>query len=510
MLTSLLAVGFTLSTLTTASSSPPPQTKKQVGPSLLRSSVTTHGGRLSFGKSGRVKRQDAAGLKNQQDGTSYTIDIQIGTPPQTVTVILDTGSEELWVNPDCETSGQTDYCESFSQFDYTESSTIEDTGYSNVLAYGKGNVTIEYVTDVVSIGSASIDQQIFGVGLESYDIPSGIMGLGPPINGDDEALYSYIIDSMAIQGIIESRAFSLDLRDVDSPDGSVIFGGIDTGKYVGALEKCPMLDLDENPTGSNRYWIYLTALGMTLPSGESGLIADGELPVFLDSGGTFTRLPTQLFESIGAAFPGAQYDSDQGVFVVDCDVGDDGGSVDFGFNNKYISVPFDDFIWKVNEDDDLCVLGIMPEDEEPVLGDSFLRAAYVVYDQDNRNLHLAQAANCGSNLIAISAGEDAVPSVSGDCTATAAVGDITGTLTATQAPSTITGGISGLTSDIAPGPQGTQASTRASSSLCLTCKTSATGTASPSRTTAKANFAARETGSHLAAVGAVALAAWLV
>lgn len=51
-----------------------------------------------------------------------------------------------------------------------------------------------------------------------------------------------------------------------------------------------------------------------------------------------------------------------------------------------------------------------------MLGDSFLRAAYVVYDQDNRNLHLAQAANCGSNLVEISSGTNAVPSVTGDCT----------------------------------------------------------------------------------------------
>lgn len=325
---------------------------------------------------------------------------------------------------------------------------------------------------------------------------------------------------MVLQGLIDSRAFSLDLRDIDSPDGSIIFGGLDTGKYVGSLEKCPMLDPEESPTGSNRYWIYLNAVGMTLPSGESGLIADGELPVFLDSGGTLSRLPTSLFESIGAAFPGAEYYSEEGAFVVDCSVGDEAGSVDFVFGDKVISVAFKDFIWQPETDEDICMLGILPDDgkpltslphfttkpltnraEEPVLGDSFLRAAYVVYDQDNRNLHLAQAANCGSNLVAISLGEDAVPSVTGDCTA-AASADVTGTLTATQAPSTITDSLTGLTSVVAPGPEGT--GTRVSGSICLTCKSTATGT------DANANFAPRETGSHLAAMGAVALAALLV
>jgi len=39
----------------------------------------------------------------------------------------------------------------------------------------------------------------------------------------------------------------------------------------------------------------------------------------------------------------------------------------------------------------------------------------VVYDQDNRNLHLAQAANCGTELVAIGKGADAVPSIAGGC-----------------------------------------------------------------------------------------------
>ncbi|KAL1882964.1 hypothetical protein Daus18300_000602 [Diaporthe australafricana] len=503
-----------LATLAAASSAPSsPKRTTQVGAPYLRSQVTTHhdAAGQSWGKFRRAmssKRQDSTRLENQQSGTTYTIDIEIGTPPQAVTLIVDTGSSELWVNPTCETSGQPEYCGSFPQFDYTSSSTINDTGYSNVLGYGKGNVTIEYVTDVISVGSASLTDQIFGVGFESYDIPLGILGLAPPT--DSEGLYTYVLDNMVEQGVIDSRAFSLDLRDVDSPDGSVIFGGVDTGKFVGGLQKCPILDPLDTPSGADRYWIYLTGLGMTLPGGESGLIGEGELAVFLDSGGTMTRLPTKVFEVIGAAFPGAQYDSESGYFVVDCDVGDSSGSVDFVFGEKIISVAFDDFIWQVPSLEDTCVLGVLADDNEPVLGDTFLRAAYVVYDQDNRNLHLAQAANCGTSLIAISTGLDAVPSVTGDCTATAAEVVLTGSLTATEAPSTITSGPGGLNSAIAPGPGATQTGGKVASSLCLTCRSTATGTASPSRTTRNANVGAMETGSPLAAVGVMAMAALLI
>ncbi|ROW05734.1 hypothetical protein VMCG_05157 [Cytospora schulzeri] len=445
MLPYTLAVGFTLSSLTVAFPSPASLERTQVSTPLLRSAV-----RAQHGASGhsRVKRQDATGLDNQNDGTSYTIDIEVGTPPQTISVVLDTGSYELWVNPTCKTSTDPDFCESFPRYNSTESSTFHKTGTETSLFYGKGNVTFEYVKDVVSIGSASITDQVFGVASKSYSNPTGLLGVGPPSQGDDGALYTYVLDNMVAQGQIDSRAFSLDLRDIDSPDGSVIFGGVDTGKYIGSLEKRPMLDPDETSPRFDRYWVNLTSVGITLPSGESELIDDGEVPVFLDSGSTLSTLPTQLFENIGAAFPGAlRVDN---YFFVDCSAWDLDGSIDFGFGDKVISVSFNDFIWQ-SSTTGVCMLGVIGSDGESVLGDSFLRAAYVVYDQDNRNIHLAQAANCGSNLIAISSGEDAVPSVTGDCTAGPSP-SVTGTLTVTQAPSAITGSTGGTIAAAVSGP----------------------------------------------------------
>lgn len=122
------------------------------GADLIRYSINPVTGASSVRK---LKRQDAVGLANRNDGTLYTIDIELGTPPQPITVIIDTGSSDLWVNPICETSGQPDFCTSFPQFDYTASSTISDTGYADILSYGKGNVTVEYVSDVVTIGCKS-------------------------------------------------------------------------------------------------------------------------------------------------------------------------------------------------------------------------------------------------------------------------------------------------------------------------------------------------------------------
>lgn len=169
---------------------------------------------------------------------------------------------------------------------------------------------------------------------------------------------------MVDQGLIGSRAFSLDLRDTDSPEGALIFGGLDTGKFVGALAKCPILAPEDTPSGADRYWIAMTYVGMTDADGESGMLASGDgLAVFLDSGGTLTRLPTDVFTTIGDAFSslGAEYDVNSGFYIIDCGVMDTAGSIDFGFGDVVISVAFENFIWQTAENG-ACVLGVLPDD----------------------------------------------------------------------------------------------------------------------------------------------------
>lgn len=97
-------------------------------------------------------RQNEVEVLNQRSGTRYAVEIEVGTPPQKVSLIVDTGSPNTWVNPQCETSNQPSDCRRFPQFDYTESSSINVTNYVDVLRYGLGSARIQYVYETVSIG----------------------------------------------------------------------------------------------------------------------------------------------------------------------------------------------------------------------------------------------------------------------------------------------------------------------------------------------------------------------
>lgn len=71
----------------------------------------------------------------------------------------------------------------------------------------------------------------------------------------------------------------------------------------------------------------------------------------------------------------------------------------------------------------ICQFGIEPAGDRPILlGDTFLRSAYVVYDLDNRQLSLAQTDfnSTTSNVREIAAGANGVPGVSATATGAAA------------------------------------------------------------------------------------------
>ncbi|KAK2611992.1 hypothetical protein QQS21_001957 [Conoideocrella luteorostrata] len=306
------------------------------------------------------RRQDNADLTSQSTGFFYTIDVVIGTPGQSVPLGFDTGSWEFWVNPNCSNTAEKTVCRSFPRF--TGSTTLVNTNRTGQITYGAGYAKFNYMYDFVSVGTARINQQIFGVAYDTAVVAYGNFGVGPWILGW-RSPYPSVLDSLVNQNHINRKAFSLDLRPINNPRGAVIFGGIDTKKYTGPLEKRPIIT---GPDGSTRYWVYLDGLSVTREDGSQLPVFDeaNSLTVLLDSGTTLTQLPTKMVTEILKAFPSARQDPDnKGQYLVDCSVANLAGTVNFRFGNTSIRAQYNDFIWKQPQNN-LCILGVSPNDCE--------------------------------------------------------------------------------------------------------------------------------------------------
>jgi hypothetical protein len=148
-------------------------------------------------------------------------------------------------------------------------------------------------------------------------------------------------------------------------------------------------------------------------------LSQADTNVMLDSGTTLTRLHSTLAAPILRDL-GATVDSD-GYYLARCSMRSTRATVNFGFGNgAIVRVPLSDFILEIGRGA-YCYIGLVLTEDQQILGDSFMRAGYFVFDWDNQNVHIAQAANCGTEIVTVGSGTSAVPSLTGNCAGTAAL-----------------------------------------------------------------------------------------
>lgn len=167
--------------------------------------------------------------------------------------------------------------------------------------------------------------------------------------------------------------------------------------------------------GAFSYYVTVQSLNMTNSDHDSSTqYSQGNFSALLSSGSNMILTPEGMSSQICSDLDGVQNDL-LGLCVVTCDLKNKTGGLDVNFDNKTIRINFENLVTEVKAyGPSICVLPVtdtMIYTVPPtyILGTPFLRAAYAVFDWDNQQVHLAQAADCGSQIVAIGTGPDAVP-----------------------------------------------------------------------------------------------------
>lgn len=183
--------------------------------------------------------------------------------------------------------------------------------------------------------------------------------------------------------------------------GSILFGGVDTAKYHGDLVVLPVQSTD------GQYREFTVVLSSVSVLDCSGAVQFSQtnlaLPAILDSGTTNAYLPDSVLNPILGGI-GVINDREYGP-IVPCSLANSPANVSFGFGGdggQTISVGLGELISPIYNEDGvqpefrdgagpICSWGLMSSGAGPILlGDSFLRSAYVVYDLDNNQIGMAQ------------------------------------------------------------------------------------------------------------------------
>ncbi|QRG40023.1 hypothetical protein FDK38_004484 [Candidozyma auris] len=304
-----------------------------------------------------TKRATSATLTNNRD-ISYLLDLKLGSDQQPITVLLDTGSSDLWV-----------YSSSVSSAiggTFNTSSSLDDkkTGEDFSIKYLDGSF-------------AKGDLRLWTSLIKS----SGILGVADKNQEESHPHYDNLPWALQAQGVTPKASYSLYLGSEESGKGSIIFGGIDTEKYEGELTKYPVAGT--------------LGLALDVKSAEiGGHNITLNKQVVLDSGTSLNLWPSDLIDAVGKELGGVDL---FGFWFVQCDQPKD-KYLTFDFGKNKIKVSYQDLIWKSQGK---CLLGVQPSQQDVyIFGDVFLRSAYVYYDLSSKEISIAQAKDSDtSNII---------------------------------------------------------------------------------------------------------------
>ncbi|MCJ1388298.1 hypothetical protein MMC18_001144 [Xylographa bjoerkii] len=355
----------------------------------------------------------------------YAINVTIGTPPQSMLLALDTGSSDIEVlapslctNPQsvCNPNGL--YPVNAGSYNTSMSSTSKFLSGGAVAAYSDTTAfSGSLYSDTLNVAGVSITNMTIAVVQNATAPPSlpiyGIMGIGyagleAGVTFNNSNPYPTLVQQMKSQGLINQLAYSIYLNDKSATTGSILFGGIDNAKFSGNLAAVPI-----QPNTPPRFEVPWTSLTFST-AGTNISLLNAPIPAVLDSGASFISLTPDIANSIIA---GLGISTENG-YSLPCYYGDAQADFTFGFNNDpsaTIDVPLASLLNPVivsgvqqtdENGDAVCDLAVdAGASDFVVLGDSFMRSAYVVFDLDDDIIALAQASlnSTTSNIIAIGA-----------------------------------------------------------------------------------------------------------
>ncbi|KZS88089.1 acid protease [Sistotremastrum niveocremeum HHB9708] len=344
------------------------------------------------GNRGQVFRKTPSGgtgsevpAEDVQGDLEYVVPVTIGTPGVTLDLDFDTGSSDLWVWSSELKSGTKGH----NVYNPSKSSTakvLKNAKWN--ISYGDGSSASGNVyTDTVKIGTVTIPSQAVELAeklssqFASGEGSDGLLGLAwPALNTVTPSAQKTPVENLIDDDVISQGVFTVALDKGDS-NGFYTFGTIDAAKAGVSTSDIKYTPVDN----SQGFWMFdsatATVNGQTINRSGNTAIAD--------TGTTLCLVDDNTVQSIYSQIEGAQLDNSQGGYVYPSDA--QIPVVQFAVGDNLFTVDPADFAFS-DAGNGMTFGGIQSRGDNPfdILGDVFLKSVYVVFDQSNVQIGMAQ------------------------------------------------------------------------------------------------------------------------
>ncbi|XP_078403894.1 pepsin A-like [Cetorhinus maximus] len=314
---------------------------------------------------------------------SYYGAISIGTPPQSFTVIFDTGSSNLWIASVYCTSPS---CKNHREFAPRKSSTYQATNQPLSIQYGSGSMTGILGYDTVTVSSIRVRHQEFGLSKTepgrsfANSLFDGILGLAYPSIASSGV--TPVFDNMMSQDLVSQDLFAFYLTRQPGGFGSeVVFGGVDPSHYTGQINWVPVTH--------QTYW-QISLDGVSI-NGQLVACSEG-CQAIVDTGTSLLMGPKEAI-SIIQLFIGATQGY-SGLSSINCNNLPFMPDVVFTINGIDYPLSPSEYALKLQGE---CISGFdgmyLPSSSGGlwILGDVFIGPYYSIFDRGNNRMGFAKS-----------------------------------------------------------------------------------------------------------------------
>ncbi|GAP91201.2 putative eukaryotic aspartyl protease [Rosellinia necatrix] len=320
---------------------------------------------------------------------------------------FDTGSADLWVFSAALSSSQT---KGHNVFNPNKSSTYRSlSGKTWKIEYGDGsNASGDCGTDTLVVGGLSVEKQtieIAGKLSEQFvsNTGDGLLGLAfgklntVQDNGTADP-QATPVENMIEQNDIPKEAELFTSAFYSSRDGVTArsfytFGFIDQDLVKKSGEEIHWIEVDK----SDGFWAFLSESvsinGEPIPTGSNAAIAD--------TGTTLALMSDDVVDALYEQIPGATYDwSSQGyIFPINITV-EDLPVFKVAVGDKLFLIQKEDLAFAPTDDGEYWYGGVQSRGSLSfdILGDTFLKSVYVIWDQGNTRLGVVPKLEEAQNL----------------------------------------------------------------------------------------------------------------
>jgi len=329
----------------------------------------------------------------QPHKTAYFGRVSVGTPPQSFSVVFDTGSGNLVLpSTDCDSTAcqihrRYNPLKSSSAVDIDADGTPVDAGADRdqiTITFGTGEITGVLLQDRVCVGSLCTSGRFISATEES-DAPfasfsfDGVLGLA--LTQMAQSPEFSFMQRIAEQKVLRKPQFAVFLSD-DERESEITFGGAKTGKFLGEMVWAQV----SRPSG---YW-QVEISDMAIENKVvPGLCKNCQVAV--DTGTSELAGPSAVMQELQKRVNVKE----------DCSNLHELPQLGFVLNGQILNLDPVDYVDKEDGPPASCSNAFMTLDVPPpngplfVFGDPFLRKFYTVYDSAERRVGFAVAKHEG-------------------------------------------------------------------------------------------------------------------